>query len=428
MQGNNRRFAVILQKGIQMLLRNLPLLPSLLLACLCATGVQAFAQIWAGQWLKELYAYNYMQNESGLTDYAYILVDDKGKINKTIPKLELSIKFPIPDDAYSTFGWSGCWREDALYTLTYGRTVNKEDGSKHRPCFFARWQDDEWQFIGTHKLVRKTDHEYLSKFIPCDKGRFIIVSNYDLLDDNRADRTPFARISIPKAKKGIPEIEIDSSIPHGQEDFNQYMSDPRIFSLAANSDCIITDKYATFLNRNTGLYWVFSLERASLIKAGSIFKKVTPEMIVNGGFDDIVLCANPEKDGTLLISALDENSFTKPSIDIKKEMAEFRKTFPDVKYEEIWEKYAELREKFDRENQFMVWYRLYPENGRVEKLGLPPDGGTFDREGGKNDVWWPLADGSVEMGRHWMYKDSFLQGRNKDKKSDDDNDESVKKT
>lgn len=36
---------------------------------------------------------------------------------------------------------------------------------------------------------------------------------------------------------------------------------------------------------------------------------MTPEMIAKNGFYDAILCVNPEKDGTILISARDENEF-----------------------------------------------------------------------------------------------------------------------
>jgi hypothetical protein len=49
-------------------------------------------------------------------------------------------------------------------------------------------------------------------------------------------------------------------------------------------------------------------------------------------------------------------------------------------------------------NPFIVWYRIYPENGKVEKLSSAPEGGAYFRNGWENDVWRPMPDGSVKMG------------------------------
>ena len=87
------------------------------------------------------------------------------------------------------------------------------------------------------------------------------------------------------------------------------MQDNEVFALAWLSKVVMTPKHATLVNPNTGIFWVFSLEKASLVRAGNVFSKVTPEMVAKGGFPSSILCANPEIDGTVLIAAQDENFF-----------------------------------------------------------------------------------------------------------------------
>jgi hypothetical protein len=193
------------------------------------------------------------------------------------------------------------------------------------------------------------------------------------------------------------EFRIDAPISHGQDELQKYMSAPEVFSLAAMSPIIMTPKHATVLSRTTGLFWVFSLEKASLVKAGNIFNKVTPEMIAKGGFPNPILCVNPEKDGTILIGAQDESFFTTESGDLIKEINEMESK-SNLSDEEatmfLVRRMRELAEK----NPYIVWYRIHPENGRVEKLDNPPEGGSNVREGGKNDYWRPMPDGSVKIG------------------------------
>jgi hypothetical protein len=291
------------------------------------------------------------------------------------------------------------------------------------------------------------------KAIPIDNNRFIIVSNRsDLIDDNRAERTPFHLAASPSPSEiqtarfvnfypfrqsreqtwrrfspawrdgelgGIPKelneeetakfneqlrIRLLSPIDHGREDLRKYMSDPAWFALAWRSAVAITGDYAVLVNQQTGLYWIFSLRNGSLKKTGNIFKKMTPEILNEGGFFRTgtvrmpVICVNPEKDGTILVAAEDEDFFLTEKGDPGKEANEIWQNMPEPK---TMQDFANIFDQKERElyerNPYIVWYRLYPEEGRVEMLSQAPEGGTLNR-GDARGAWRPMPDGSVRMG------------------------------
>jgi len=161
----------------------------------------------------------------------------------------------------------------------------------------------------------------------------------------------------------------------------------------------MTDSFATLISPTTGLYWIFSLETASLKRTGNIFRNVTPEMISKGGFSGgAVLCAHPEKDGTVLVSAQMENLFIYETSNVEKEIGELMQQNPAMTGREALDLFRARKKELADRSPMIDWYRIYPESGKVEKLGLPPEGGATEREGGKNDIWRPLPDGSVRMG------------------------------
>jgi hypothetical protein len=167
----------------------------------------------------------------------------------------------------------------------------------------------------------------------------------------------------------------------------------------------MTDGRATLVNRATGLYWVFSTEKATLIKAGCIFKQVTPEMAAAGGFHRAVLCAQPEKSGTVLLSTQDEGIFTAETEDAHREadaLYENHEKMPHGVPHQTIDWIEEIRERRLEESKarspLVVWYRIHPENGRVERLPAPPEGGSSIREVQDKDYWRPMPDGSVKMG------------------------------
>jgi hypothetical protein len=389
-----------------MLLLRFVVLSSLKIALL-SSCVSAFAQVIPGQWAGEQYLVDcrYLRNSSSTSAF----IDEKGNIQKAIPKLE-SLLNSISSSGYFNEPWCSYWRNDALYAVAYGRREKNEDGTRFKRWTFAKWRDDEWNFVGDYK----TDTSESLTAIPCDNDRFLVVScNKDMTNDDRPDRSPFHLMSISPGKT---ELRLDSSIDHGQDDIRKYMSTPACFELASYSDVIMTDGYAVLVHRHTGLYWIFSLENASLKKAGNIFKSVTPEMIAKGGFTRAVLCVNPEKAGTILVAAQEEDFFITETGDAFREAKEYKENFPYATDEDV-EKIFELRWKaiVDR-NPFIAWYRIYPESGKVERLSQPPEGGTNLRgDEGKNDIWRPMPDGSVKMGWTENYIDLSVK---KPKKAD----------
>jgi hypothetical protein len=376
----------------------------------------AFAQILPGQWVGDLYLVRLGTTDDQLS---WAFVDEYDNVNSVIPGVRQSsdVSGLCQGCGGSSFSY---WHGDALHTLADGGEV-EEDGKTYRRHAFAKWQEGKWSLLG----VFKTSGLEMLQALPCDNGRFIAISCFaDIFDDGRSDRSPFCRMSL---RDGKEELRIDSSIDHGQDDLRKYIrEEPRIdpsryngrellryrlgsscFRLAYESAdaAIMTDGRATLVNRATGLYWVFSTEKATLIKAGCIFKKVTPEMAAKGGFHRAVLCAQPEKSGTVLLSTQDEGMFTVETEDAYKEadaLYENHEKMPRGVPHRAIDWIEDIRERRLEENKarspLIVWYRIHPENGRVERLPAPPEGGTSFREGWTNDYWRPMPDGSVRMG------------------------------
>jgi hypothetical protein len=388
---------------------------------LLAWGLSVFAQVNRPptQWVGDLLFTN---NTLGFS--ATHLVDDKNIIVKEIPLVKNIAGSSLLPDSLVRHLFS-YWRNDSLYANF--AVINEEDeGGTFCNFGVAKWQDDEWQLVGSYKTY---GIEMLFHLIPCDNDLFIAVPSYvDITGNKDQDRTPFARMKLYPEKK---ELRVAGAINHGMDDdLKKYMlpapafssHDERLrtnrtpndirafmaanacFNLASNSNVVMTDGHATLINYETGLYWVFSLEKAALVKAGKIFgeKDLTTEMIAKGGFANAILSAHPEKDGTVLVSAQPAKAFTTVA-DLAKEMDELSRqqvtgpgaTMTTDDFIKLW---GNRERQVAYQNPIIEWYRIYPENGKLEKLGLPPIGAAIDRDGGKNNFWRPMPDGEVEMG------------------------------
>ena len=357
-----------------------------------------------GQWVGGLY----LVYDGKRTDLLFI--DEENRIRKEIPSIKKSAN--LFDFRYFSYD-NSFWHNGALYDCGTIRYESK-DGKTFRHWGIVKWEDDEWHYLGNYKLDGDVG---IIKAIPCDNNRFIVVSSSeDLTGNNSSNRSPFAMIYAPSS--GGAEFRLGRSISNGSDELQKYMLDEDCFALAYLSHTIITDKYVTVLNYNTGLYWIFSLENASLKKAGNIFKKVTPEMIAKGGFYQAILCANPEKSGSVLISAIDEDFFTTETGDPLKEMKENIEN--GMSYEDA-SKISNTRHKeLIERNPYIVWYRIYPGDGKVERLYEPPEGGAYLRDGGKNNFWRPLPDGSVKMGYFPLKQLDAEEPIKTDQKSDEE--------
>jgi hypothetical protein len=356
--------------------------------CIFAMCVPALAQSVKGQWVGDSYlVFSESRGDS------YVFIDENDNIQLTIPSVKNAVDFPVPYEfCRESSWWSSCWRNDALYTLAYGAKENNEDGSRFTRWTFAKWQNNEWRLIGEYKAPAPG----LLSAIPCDRDRFIAISSAkDLSNDGRIDRTPFHLMSVIEDRK---EINLDSPIDHGQDELRKYMSNPECFELAWSGKVVMTDSHAVLVSKNTGLYWIFSLEKASLTKAGNIFKSATPEWIAKGGFAGAVICVNPEKNGTVLISALEESLFMKERADANKIAQDYEEKYPYLEFESILSIMEFYQKEIDDRNPFIVWYRIHPESGKAEKLDAPPEGGTYLRSGWKKNIWRPMPDGSIKMG------------------------------
>jgi len=370
------------------------ILPLLMLASAFAS-----AQSMAGQWHGDLYSVLVITEMPP----PIALIDEKNAIQKVIPPVsKAGDSFPV-DARFLNKCFFAYWHNDALHQLAHGLNVRDKENKNlvYRPFTYAKWEDGEWNLLGTYKTG---PNEQLNA-IPCDVDRVILISSEtDLVDNNRAERSPFARFSLDPNGK---ELRRGTSIAFGQDELNKYMSNQDVFGLPNASILAMTDKYAALINTNTGLYWVFSKEKASLVKAGNIFKKITPEMIAKGGFPSAIMSAQPEKDGTVLIAAQEEDFFIINNPDatanVYLEMIEIKNNNPYMTQEEYVRQLNERLKKQRENSPFIDWYRLHLENGKVEKLAEPPEGGTRQRTDGSlqstaNNSWRPMPDGSIKLG------------------------------
>ena len=379
---------------------------------LLLSSVAASAQ---GQWAGDLWLENCRSNVFHSTT---VFIDENNKIKKIIPNLAYQKDFSML--CHKTQFSEPLWHNGALYTIT--------EGTMEKNWIFAKWQDGRWHFLGHYKMdYAETHPEYLDdddfekhwkqyhqqynqdmKAIPCGNGRFIAIfwnKNGGIDSKSKSKATPFYRMSISPQQ----EFTIDKAIDHGQDPLR--MASPDYFNLAHDSSIIMTERHATLLSQETGLYWVFSLKDASLVKAGNIFKEtakmITPEMVAKGGFaNSPILCANPERMGTVLISAQDERFFAAETRNFSEEYSELlSKNNPHMPDDEILEKLQyPLQKEFANRSPNIVWYRIYPETGEVERLKVPPPGGSRSRNG-MNDDWRPMPDGWVS---HYIYYDTEM--------------------
>jgi len=361
-----------------------------MLAWLALSGSRASAQSFVGQWHGDLYSV--ILTSEMPPQVAQI--DARNTIRKIIPHVsKAGSGFPIKPKFLAT-GIYSYWRNDALYTLVHGSSEREGNGPFHRRHTYAKWEDDEWHFLGSYMAAQ----DVKLKAIPCDNDSLIVISSdIDLVDNKREDRSPFAKMSFGP---GQSELRLGASIGHGQEELQNHMSNPNCFNLASSSSIVMTDKHAAVISYGTGLYWVFSLEDAALVKAGNIFKMVTPEMIAKGGFVSAILLAQPEKAGTVLIAAQEEefliiNNSDPITNEVYVKLAEMRPNDPDMTQEKYIKELKERVREQRTKGPFIAWYRLHPEDGSVEKLEDPPRRGAKTRRNGHS--WRPMPDGSVRM-------------------------------
>jgi hypothetical protein len=374
---------------------------SLLFLIFALPSPTLFSQGVPGQWVGG----DYLVNANPLFPKAALL-DENNKAKKKFPLLSEVPDFPVPAKYLKFQRYVTCF-DGTFYTTAFGNIEKEKDGTEIQRFIFAKWEDETWRYIGS--LFIRPD---VIQAIPCGNDRFIVISIMDDLTGNHgSDSTPFCRISLKPDKQ---EFKIERAIPLQMFDFA---------TTVGHRFVALTDEYATVINRNTGLYWIFSLEKASLTRTGRLFSKVTDEMIKRGGFEGAIFEAHPEKDGNILISAQDDYLFTTgKSRDISEELMEMRKSNPNMTQEEV-KKFIEMRsnERKDR-SPFFVWYRIFPESGKVEKLSHPPEGGTLLRK--DLYIWRPMPDGSIKMGDFTKDFSSFLTAAspkpaNADAKKDD---------
>jgi hypothetical protein len=431
----------------------MPRLKALLISILFPLCTTSLAQVTPGQWVGDYYFVGKTLVDS---EYNIHLKVPDFPESDDFPKSTTSFYFPLHSSGY----WhnsGGYWHNGACYALGNKELLNQGDDFRRTREFIAKWQDGEWLFLGEVKADRDF---FLATAIPCDNDRFIAIAVGDMMPSDGSSVSPFYKMTI---KQGSGEITIGAPIPHGMDELEKLMPPQAIFGFALTSSIVMTERHATLVNRYTGLYWVFSLEKATLVKAGTISKKLTPEVIADGIFPPI-LCVNPEKNGTVLISARDESSITSAkevinsTLGMLLEQGMISKGLYDEAISknltediEIAGKIAKALEEWQEKNSFfeaemaqvgatlnkkfaediiykhpgITWYRIYPETGTIEKC-VPPIGGASvmdvnnPLDAAESALWHPRPDGSVKMGAIEV-KDKIEVKEIKDEKDEDGN-------
>jgi hypothetical protein len=390
-------------------MRGFTVISKTLLLASCAI---AYAQPEPGQWVEDLYL---VQGMGKPMAPPHVFIDENNVIRKTIPSIADALDFPVPVEQRQ-YAQRGYWYNDAFYITAFGRPETNENGEEFRRWTLAKWEDDEWHFVGE---CRTDASEFLS-FIPCDNSRFIaIFRNADLPNNKGANRTPFFRASIPEGKM---ELKMDSPIAYGMDDLD--MTDPNIFGLASRSRIIIADGFAVLISKSTGLYWVFSLETASLKRTGKVFKDATAKWISNGGNSGAVYYINPEKDGAILLSAHPDEALDEFTGDIQRESNEMARQSP-MTLEAATKWREERRKVLDSQYPFFVWHRIEPESGRSKKAEPPPIGASLVKDDKIGPLWRPMPDGAVKMGRLHLNED---EPKKTEEKKDEENKNALGKT
>ncbi|MCL1894761.1 MAG: hypothetical protein FWG02_11135 [Holophagaceae bacterium] len=365
-----------------------------MLKSLFVLGLSAFVQAQSGQWVDELFMVSRSigtevpgyRNVIEVTGSEQVLVDEKNSIQKRIPNVADAIDFPV-SKKYLSVNMGYYWYSGALYTTACGSSERNEDGSQFVRWTIARWNDDEWHLLGNFK----TDIATRLRVIPCANNRFIVFSNKNLRNQYPSDRTPFYKASI---QSGRNELRIDSPIAHGMDEFPGFFSDQSLSNFF-HCQIVVTDEHATVIDNKTGLFWIFSLEKASLVKSGTIFKSITPEIVANNGYSVTpIFCIQPEKkENTILINTEEEKVLTDGIDDYYDKLL----AVPGLSFEEIQKIYTLRSEDIARRRPFIAWYRLYTENGKVEKLIIPPEGCAEIKEKDITLFFQPMLNGSVKM-------------------------------
>jgi hypothetical protein len=395
----------------------------LLAAALFLVGTVAQAQSFSGQWVGDLYSAYVIRG----SDLAYVLIDEDDRIREEIPRIRPK-DFPperLLQDSRTPF-----WHGGAMYQVFSSDYFDRESEGGAYSWSFFKWEEGEWRVLGRYAAEPAMPGYTGMNAIPCDGGRFILVSYVPPEADSAGGWQPFCVASFPE---GSESLRLDYAIDHGQDALRRHVSGQFRTHLELFGYTAVTDSHAVVVHPYTGLFWVFSLEKAKLTKAGGIFKKVTPEMIANGGFTGAVQCVNPERQGTVLVAAQDEDYFIRNG-DYWKEYVEARIARLDdweksrdarddesndadavarslkeweeafnVISKEVTEEMRPRRKMLLENSPHIVWYRIHPENGRVERLLEPPEGGAALRGDDGWDNWEsnefrPMPDGSVKMG------------------------------
>lgn len=358
------------------------------ISCLAVlfAGAGLSAQIWPsqpGQWVKEHFLI-----QEGFPSHA-LLLDAGNQVMLKIPSLKEAPNFPLPPEQRA-MNTAVLWFEGAYFACAFGKQEFDTEGKAFDRFTLAKDDGQGWRRFAELKTARDVG---LLKFIPCTQGRFIgISSKEDLSGAKAAERSPFYRLR--KATEGL-ELERDGVIAPGLEGLKRHLE---WFTLPAVSPIVMLGHHAVVLNRLTGLYWIFSLEKADLVHSGRLFPKVTDEMISKGGFADAVYSLHPEKDGTLLVAAQSEEHFTQEKSDPSREVAALLKANPSLTAKDATRIFSQKQQDAAQRSPFICWYRIDPEKGTVKRLVSAPPGAQELREGGKPVAWRPLPDGSVRMG------------------------------
>ncbi len=324
-----------------------------------------------GQWVPDgFFISSFLPSQGGVLD----------------PQNHTLLRLPDPKQAQGFHGFAEApfWFDGAYYFLSVARSQDPE----RRTLTLRRLRGAAWEVDGSMEVPKSLG---TTEIFPCSNGRYLAIAREDLRKDvSPSERVPFFLLR----KNDRDEFVVSSSIHPG---FDFMAKSPALLELASNSDKAIAGSHAVLIHRETGLYWVFDLDRGRLRHHGRLYDKITDRVIEGGRTFEAVLAFHPLKDGDVLIQARDEDAILNP--DIKNPLAEANRvgarpgSDPDlVKNLAKWG-----RQDMDNAHPFYRWFRLDPATGSLKRLVALPQGAVEVKDPTKPAVWRPLPDGSVKF-------------------------------
>lgn len=251
-----------------------------------------------------------------------------------------------------------------------------------------RLERDQWQLEA--ELDYPKDRGLL-RLLPCGENRYLGISTRDLREPlPSSGGSPFSLLH----RNADNTLQVGSVI------------DPKCSELAKGGSpygraglgkLVFTDHHATLMDLDSGLYWIFRLDKAQLAHHGRLYAKVSDQLLKADQVRKTILGIHPTPDGDLLIMARLEEVVVAGTPDPMKQ-AQTYLAQPGADPDHGFRLASEGQRQLVDRNPLVKWFRLDPETGALKVLPLPPPGGSEVLEAEQGYAWRPLPDGTLKMG------------------------------